>query len=95
MNIENLIRAADRETRKRLDAMPNVACMLVYPEERPDLDDIIRGHGGLEVVHTSQSPIDEGSFVYVQCDDEYEAEGLDRAWSSFRRFRRMLPPRAK
>lgn len=82
------------EERREIEAMPNVATLLVHPEEEVDLYDIMREHGGLEVL-LAEPILDEGTVFYIRCADEWEAEGLGRAWSSFRRFRRVLPPRGR
>ena len=66
--------------------------MIVHPEERLDAAAILDARNGVAVVH--QEPgLDDDTILYVRCEDEWEREGLERAWMSFKRFRRMLPPR--
>ena len=88
----DLIELGQRAARDAAEADPTVTLMLVYPEERLDLDDIVREHGDVEIVHEQGSPVDEALLVHVRCRDEWEVEGLERAWRSYRVFRRMLPP---
>jgi hypothetical protein len=69
------------------------AVLLVYPDERPTLHDLIGEHGGLKIINSELSPVGDAAIITVRCDDEWAAEGLERAWASFQFFRRMLPPR--
>jgi hypothetical protein len=71
----------------------NDAVLLVHPDERSALHDLIREHGGLKIVSSEPSPVDGASIITVRCENEWAVEGLEQAWASFRFFRRMLPPR--
>jgi hypothetical protein len=82
---------ANRHSREQAEADPNVAMMIVHPEERLDAATMLKGRSGVEVVH--QEPgLGDDTILYVRCDDKWEREGLERAWMSFKRFRRALPP---
>jgi hypothetical protein len=91
----NFLDIANRHSREQAEADPNVAMMIVHPEERLDADAMLMARNGVEVVH--QEPgLEDDTILYVRCEDEWEREGLEQAWVSFRRFRRTLPPfRAK
>jgi hypothetical protein len=87
----NFLDIANRQSREQAEADPNVAMMIVHPEERLDAATMLKGRSGVEVVH--QEPgLGDDTILYVRCDDEWEREGLERAWMSFKRFRRVLPP---
>jgi hypothetical protein len=90
----NIFDIANRHSREQAEADPNVAVMIVYPEERLDADAMLMVRTGVEVVH--QEPgLDDDTILYVRCEDEWEREGLERAWMSFRRFRCALSPRQR
>jgi hypothetical protein len=57
------IEIANRHYRARAEANPNVALMFVYPEERIALSDLMSEHGGLEIVHQEESPVDEAALM--------------------------------
>jgi hypothetical protein len=59
------------------------AVLLVYPDERPTLHDLIGEHGGLKITSSELSPLGDAAIIIVRCDDEWAAEGLERAWASF------------
>jgi hypothetical protein len=65
--------------------------MIVHPEEHLDAAAMIEARAGVEVVHREPG-LGDDTILYVRCDDEWEKEGLERAWMSFKRFRRGLPP---
>ncbi len=90
----NFLDIANRHGREQAEADPNVALMIVHPEERLDADAMLMARNGVEVVHREPG-LDEDTILYVRCEDEWEREGLERAWMSFRRFRRVLPPRQR
>ncbi len=88
----NFLDIANGHSRQQAEADPNVALMIVHLEERLDADAMLMARNGVEVVH--QEPgLDDDTILYVRCEDEWVKEGLERAWMSFRRFRRTLPPR--
>ena len=89
----NFIEIANTEARKRAEDDPNVAIILVGPDDRLALSDMMRGDGRLEIVHRDNFGIDEREAVYVKCEDEWAVEGFEKAWSSYLWFRRRLPPR--
>ena len=68
--------------------------MIVHPEERLDAAAMIQARSGVEVVHRELG-LGDDTVLYVRCGDEWEREGLERAWMSFKRFRRTLPPRQR
>jgi hypothetical protein len=68
------------------------AVLLAYPDERPTLHDLIGEHGGLKITSSELSPLRDAAIIIIRCEDEWAAEGLERAWASFQFFRRMLPP---
>jgi hypothetical protein len=76
----------------RKESAHDEAVLLVYPDERPTLHDLIREHGGLKITSSERSPVGDAAIITIQCEDEWAAEGLERAWASFQFFRRMLPP---
>ena len=80
-----------RQYREQAEADPNVALMIVRPEEHLDAAAMIEARTGVEVVHREPG-LGDDTILYVRCDDEWEKEGLERAWMSFKRFRRDLPP---
>ncbi len=82
---------ANRHSREQAEADPNVALMIVHPEEHLDAAAMLEARVGVEVVH-HEPGLDDDTILYVRCDDEWEREGLERAWMSFKRFRRALPP---
>ncbi len=87
----NILDIANRHSREQAEADPNVALMIVYPEEHLDVAAMIKARSGVEVVHREPG-LDDDTILYVRCDDGWEREGLERAWASFKRFRRVLPP---
>jgi hypothetical protein len=64
--------------REELEDDPTVTFIVVSPEECLELDELIREHGRLEIVHRVPSPVDDASFVYVRCEDEWQVEGFER-----------------
>ncbi len=66
--------------------------MIIHPEEELDIMALLSKRPDVQVVHREPG-LDEDTLLYVRCADEEEKEGLERAWMSYRRFRRMLPPR--
>jgi hypothetical protein len=87
----NILDIANRHSREQAEADPNVALMIVRPEEHLDAAAMIEARTGVEVVHREPG-LGDDVILYVRCDDEWEKEGLERAWMSFKRFRRALPP---
>ena len=87
----NFLDIANRHGREQAEANPNVAMMIVHPEERLDAAAMLDARTGVQVVHREPG-LDNDTILYVRCDDESEREGLERAWMSFKRFRRGLPP---
>jgi hypothetical protein len=87
----NFLDIANRHSREQAEADPNVAMMIVRPEECADAAAMIEARSGVEVVHREPG-LGDDTILYVRCDDEWEREGLERAWMSFKRFRRMLLP---
>ncbi len=87
----NFLDIAIRRSREQAEADPNVAMMIVRPDERADATAMLDARSGVEVVHREPG-LGDDTILYVRCDDEGEKEGLERAWMSFKRFRRMLPP---
>ena len=87
----NILDIANRHSREQAEADPNVAMMIVHTEERADATAMLDARSGVGVVH-SEPGLGDDTILYVRCDDEWEREGLERAWMSFKRFRRMLPP---
>ncbi len=87
----NILDIANRHSREQAEADPNVAMMIVHPEERADAAAMIGARSGVEVVHRELG-LGDDTILYVRCEDEWEKEGLERAWMSFKRFRRVLPP---
>ena len=90
----NYIEIANTEARKRAEDNPNVAIILVGPDDRLALSDMMREDGRLEIVHRENFGIDEREAVYVKCEDEWAVEAFEKAWSSYLWFRRRLPPRS-
>jgi hypothetical protein len=90
----NFIEIANTEARERAEADPNVAVILVGPEDHFALSDMLREDGRVEIVHRENFGIDERKAVYVKCEDEWVVEGFEKAWSSYLWFRRRLPPRS-
>ena len=91
----NILDIANRHSREQAEADPNVALLIVHHEEHLDAAAMIAARAGVEVVHREPG-LGDDTILYVRCDDEWEQEGLERAWMSFKRFRRALPPfRAK
>ena len=88
----NFLDIANRHSREQAEADPNVAMMIVHPEERADVTAMLDARSGVEVVH-SEPGLGDDTILYVRCDDEWEKERLERAWMSFKRFRRVLSPR--
>ena len=89
----NILDIANRQSREQAEADPNVALMIVHPEEQLDVMNMLAARESVEVVHREPG-LNDDTLLYVRCADEWEKEGLERAWMSFRRFRRMLPPRS-
>ncbi len=89
----NLIELANRASREAAEANPHVALLLVFPEERIELADLMRQHSAINAIHTENFGIDERDCFYVLCQDEDQAQALELAWRSFTRWRRLLPPR--
>ena len=87
----NFLDIANRHSREQAEADPNVTLMIVHPEEQLDVMDMLAARESAEVVHREPG-LDEDTLLYVRCADEEEKEGLERAWMSFKRFRRVLPP---
>ncbi len=87
----NFLDIANRHSREQAEADPNVAMMIVHTEERADAAAMIGARSGVEVVHRELG-LGDDTILYVRCEDEWEKEGLERAWMSFKRFRRVLPP---
>ncbi len=87
----NILDIANRHSREQAEADPNVAMMIVHPEERAEAAAMIEARSRVEVVHREPG-LGDDTILYVRCDDEWEREGLERAWVSFKRFRRVLPP---
>jgi hypothetical protein len=87
----DFIEIANTEARERAEADPNVAVILVGPDDRFALSDMMREEGRLEIVHRENFGIDEREAVYVKCEDEWVVEGFEKAWSSYLWFRRRLP----
>ena len=87
----NVLDVSNRHSREQAEANPNVAMMIVHPEEHLDAAAMIEARAGVEVVHREPG-VGDDTILYVRCDDEWEKEGLERAWMSFKRFRRVLPP---
>ena len=90
----NILDIANRHSREQAEADPNVAMMIVHPEECADAAAMIEARSGVEVMHREPG-LGDDTILYVRCGDELEKEGLERAWMSFRRFRRVLPPRQR
>jgi hypothetical protein len=76
----NFIEIANTEARERAEADPNVAVILVGPDDRFALSDMMREDGRLEIVHRENFGIDGRDCVYVECEDEWAVEGLEKAW---------------
>ncbi len=87
----NFLDIANRHSREQAEADPNVALMIIHPEGHLDAAAMIQARAGVEVVHREPG-LGDDTILYVRCDDEGEKEGLERAWMSFKRFRRILPP---
>ena len=87
----NFLDIANRHSREQAEADPNIAMMIVHPEEHLDAAAMIEARSGVEVVHREPGLHDD-TILYVRCEDEWQKEGLERAWMSFKRFRRVLPP---
>jgi hypothetical protein len=90
----NFLDIANRHSREQAETDPNVAMMIVHTEERADATAMLDARSGVEVVH-SEPGLGDDTILYVRCDDEWEKEGLERAWMSFKRFRRVLSPRQR
>ncbi len=88
----NILDIANQHSREQAEADPNVALMIVHPEERLDAAAMLEARDGVEVVHREPG-LGDDTILYVRCGDEWEKEGLERAWMSFKRFRRVLSPR--
>ncbi|MBL0406822.1 hypothetical protein JKG68_23030 [Microvirga aerilata] len=88
----NILDIANQHSREQVEADPNVALMIVHPEERLDATAMIQARSGVKVVHREPG-LGGDTVLYIRCDDEWEKEGLERAWMSFRRSRRTLSPR--
>ena len=87
----NFLDIANRHSREQAEADPNVALIIVHPEEYADAAAMIEARSGVQVLHREPG-LGDDTILYVRCDDEWEKEGLERAWMSFKRFRRVLPP---
>ena len=87
----NVLDITNRHSREQAQADANVALLIVHPEERLDVQSMLTGREGARIIH-SEPGLDEDTLLYVRCADEGEREGLERAWMSFERFRRVLPP---
>ena len=72
------------------DPEANEALLLVHPQERSTLSDLLDEHDEVQAVERQHPGIGEGEFWYIQCEDEWVARGLERAWASFRLFQRAL-----
>jgi len=90
----NFLDIANHHSREQAEADPNVALMIVHPEERLDAAAMLEARAGVEVVHR-EGGLEDDTILYVRCEDEWVKEGLERAWAAFRRFRRVLPPRQR
>ena len=51
----NFIEIANRHYRERAESDPNVALLVVCPEERVAPSDLMSEHGGLEIIHEEDS----------------------------------------
>ena len=87
----NFLEIANRHSREQAEADPNVALMIIHPEEELDAMALLSRRPDVQVVHREPG-LYEDTLLYVRCADEEEKEGLERAWMSFKRFRRVLPP---
>ena len=87
----NFLDIANRHSREQAEADPNTASMIVHPEERLDAAAMLDARNGVEVVHREPG-LENDTILYVRCEDQWVKEGLERAWASFRRFRRVLQP---
>ncbi len=85
----NFLDIANRHSREQAEANPNVALLIVHPEERLDVQSMLAARPDCRIVHREPG-VDDDTLVYVRCADEGEREGLERAWMSFKRFRRGL-----
>ena len=85
----NFLDIANRHSREQAEADANVALLIVHPEERLDVQAMLYDRSGVKVVHREPG-LDDDEIMYVRCADEWEREGLERAWMSFKRFRRGL-----
>src|SRR5215203_1872065 len=72
----NYIEIANTEARKRAEDNPNVAIILVGPDDRFALSDLMREDGRLEIVHRENFGIDDRDCVYVECEEN----GPSRVW---------------
>ena len=89
----NILDIANRHSREQAEADPNVALLIVHPQERLDVQAMLSARSGVKVVHTEPGP-DHDEIIYVRCADKWDREGLERAWMSFKRNRGKLLPRS-
>ena len=68
----------------------NEALLLIYPEERATLRDLLDEHDEVQAVERQHPGLGEGEYWYIRCEDEWVARGLERAWAAYRLFRRTL-----
>jgi hypothetical protein len=85
----NILDIANRHSRERAEADANVALLIVHPDERLDVQAMLDARPDCKIVHREPG-VDHDTLLYVRCADEGEREGLERAWMSFKRFRRGL-----
>jgi hypothetical protein len=85
----DILDIANRHSREQAEADPHVALLIVHPDEDFDIRAMLDARPDCQIVHREPG-LDDDTLLYVHCADEGDREGLERAWMSFRRFRRGL-----
>ncbi|AWM86806.1 hypothetical protein [Microvirga sp. 17 mud 1-3] len=72
------------------EAASDEALLLVFPDELTEIEVFIRERDDIEIMDRIQQGINDGVLFYVRCEDEWVAQGLERAWTCFQVFLRIL-----
>ena len=82
--VQSFIPALPREP------LPNEAVLTVHVSDEPALSKLMRDRDDVEVVDRDLSCIPNSTLVYIRCEDEVDAWGVEAAWASYRLHRQKV-----
>jgi hypothetical protein len=72
------------------DPLPSEAVLTVHVSDEPALSKLMRDRDDVEVADRDLSCIPNSTLVYIRCEDEVDARGVEAAWASYRLQRQKV-----